>query len=144
MAGLSTSKARTRIVELFERDRRSARRSRQFTHHVKFYEKGDRPLEIITSRQWRHQDDGAASARRVARGRELHWYPAHMVARYENGERPSTGDWCVSRAALLRRAVPRWYGVTADGTPDRSRRLLPDESRLPIDPSHRRAGRLSP
>jgi valyl-tRNA synthetase len=28
------------------------RRAEPITHPVKFYQKGDRPLEIITSRQW--------------------------------------------------------------------------------------------
>ena len=78
---------------------------RPITHAVKFYEKGDRPLEIVTSRQWfirtlpfREQ--------LLERGRELQWHPPYMRARFENWvERPER-RLVRQPAALLRRAVP--------------------------------------
>ena len=47
---------------------------REITHPVKFYEKGERPLEIVTSRQWfvrtlERRDE------LLARGEELRWHP---------------------------------------------------------------------
>ena len=52
LSGLSVSKARTRIVEQLQSTGDLMGEPRTITHAVKFYEKGDRPLEIITSRQW--------------------------------------------------------------------------------------------
>ena len=52
LANLSAAKARTKIVELLKASGDLIGDPRPITHSVKFYEKGDRPLEIITSRQW--------------------------------------------------------------------------------------------
>jgi valyl-tRNA synthetase len=107
---------------------------RPITHNVKFYEKGDRPLEIITSRQWFFRTI-AHRPGLLARGEELHWIPAHMRARYENWVNGLSGDWCVSRQRFFGVPFPIWYRIGADGVVDHSARLLPAESDLPIDPS---------
>ena len=101
---------------------------------MKFYEKGDRPLEIVTSRQWfiRTMDHKEPL---LARGREMRWHPEYMQHRYENWVNGLTGDWCVSRQRFFGVPFPVWYAVRADGTTDYSRQLVPDESRLPVDPS---------
>ena len=58
---------------------------RPITHAVKFYEKGDRPLEIVTSRQWFIKTMDFREAL-LARGRELQWHPAvHAGALRELG-----------------------------------------------------------
>ena len=107
---------------------------RPITHPVKFFEKGDRPLEIVTSRQWfiKTMDYKAAL---LARGRELRWHPEYMQHRYENWVNGLTGDWCVSRQRFFGVPFPVWYPVRADGTIDYAQPLVPDESRLPVDPS---------
>ena len=51
-ADLSAAKARAKIVELLRESGDLLGEPRPITHAVKFYEKGDRPLEIVTSRQW--------------------------------------------------------------------------------------------
>jgi valyl-tRNA synthetase len=134
LAGLSVSKARARIVELLRADGALIGDPRPITHPVKFYEKGDRPLEIVTSRQWfiRTMDQKEAL---LARGRELRWHPEYMQHRYENWVNGLTGDWCVSRQRFFGVPFPVWYPILADGTTDFAHPLLPDESRLPIDPS---------
>ena len=71
----------------------------------------------------------------LGRGRELEWFPSHMRARYENWVNGLNGDWCVSRQRFFGVPFPVWYRVTADGTTDYESRLVPAESRLPIDPS---------
>jgi valyl-tRNA synthetase len=134
MSGLSAAKARARIVDLLRASGDLIGEPRPLTHHVKFYEKGDRPLEIVTSRQWFFKTIEFREAL-LARGRQLRWHPSHMAARYENWVNGLNGDWCVSRQRFFGVPFPLWYRLQADGTVDYAARLLPDESRLPIDPS---------
>jgi valyl-tRNA synthetase len=107
---------------------------RPLTHHVKFYEKGDRPLEIVTSRQWFIKTLELRETL-LARGRELRWYPAHMVARYENWVNGLNGDWCVSRQRFFGVPFPLWYRVGPGGAVTYDQPLIPPADRLPIDPS---------
>jgi valyl-tRNA synthetase len=134
LSGLSVAKARAKIVELLQADGTLIGEPRPITHPVKFYEKGDRPLEIVTSRQWfiRTMDHKEAL---LARGRELRWHPEYMQHRYENWVNGLTGDWCISRQRFFGVPFPVWYPIGTDGSTDFAHPLIPDESRLPIDPS---------
>ncbi len=134
LAGLSASKARVRTVELLRESGDLLGEPRPITHAVKFYEKGDRPLEIVTSRQWFIKTIEAREAL-LARGRELGWHPPYMQARLENWINGLVGDWCVSRQRFFGVPFPVWYRVREDGSVDHDARLLPAEDRLPIDPS---------
>jgi valyl-tRNA synthetase len=134
LAGLSATKARARTVELLRESGDLLGEPRPITHAVKFYEKGDRPLEIVTSRQWFINTMDAREAL-LARGRELGWHPTYMQARLENWINGLAGDWCISRQRFFGVAFPVWYKVRPDGTVDHEAPLLPSEERLPIDPS---------
>ena len=134
LAGLSAKKAQVKIVELLRESGDLQGDPKPITHHVKFYEKGDRPLEIVTSRQWFIKTMDYREAF-IARGREMAWHPEYMQARYENWVNGLNGDWCVSRQRFFGVPFPLWYSLRADGTIDYNRPLVPDESRLPIDPS---------
>jgi valyl-tRNA synthetase len=134
LAGLSAAKARARIVDQLKASGDLLGDPRPITHAVKFYEKGDRPLEIVTSRQW-FVKTMECREDMLARGRELHWHPPYMQARYENWINGLAGDWCVSRQRFFGVPFPLWYAVRGDGSIDYDARLLPGEDRLPIDPS---------
>jgi valyl-tRNA synthetase len=134
LAGLSAVKARARIVELLRESDSLVGDPKPITHAVKFYEKGDRPLEIVTSRQWFIKTMEHREAL-LNRGRELSWHPPYMQARYENWINGLAGDWCISRQRFFGVPFPLWYRIRPDGTVDHEARLVPDVHRLPIDPS---------
>jgi valyl-tRNA synthetase len=134
LAGLSAAKARARVVELLRESGDLIGDPKPITHAVKFYEKGDRPLEIVTSRQWFFKTMDYRG-RLLQRGREISWHPPYMQTRYENWINGLAGDWCISRQRFFGVPFPLWYKVSDDGTVDHASRLVPDVSRLPVDPS---------
>jgi valyl-tRNA synthetase len=134
LANLSAAKARTKIVELLKESRDLIGEPRPITHAVKFYEKGDRPLEIVSSRQWFIKTLDFREPL-LQRAKELKWHPPYMQARLENWINGLNGDWCVSRQRFFGVPFPVWYPVLADGSRDYARPIAPPEDRLPIDPS---------
>jgi valyl-tRNA synthetase len=134
LAGLSASKARAAIVELLGASGELIGEPRPITHAVKYYEKGDRPLEIVTSRQWFIKTIDFRGAL-LDRGRELKWHPPYMQARYENWVNGLNGDWCISRQRFFGVPFPVWYPIDSDGRVDHGRPMKARAERLPIDPS---------
>jgi valyl-tRNA synthetase len=134
LANLSASKARARIVELLKESGNLIGEPRPITHPVKFYEKGDRPLEIVTSRQW-FIKTMEFREELLARGAELQWHPEFMRHRYDNWVNGLSGDWCISRQRFFGVPFPVWYPIDANGQIDYARPIVADESQLPMDPS---------
>jgi valyl-tRNA synthetase len=134
LAGQSINKARAKVVELLRESGSMIGEPRPIMHNVKFYEKGDRPLEIVTSRQWFIKTMEFRSAL-VQRGREMKWHPEYMRVRFENWVNGLNGDWCISRQRFFGVPFPLWYPIDKDGSVDYSRAIVPDEAQLPIDPS---------
>ncbi|MER5453444.1 valine--tRNA ligase [Micromonospora sp. NPDC002389] len=138
LAGQTVNGARRRLVELLSDAGDLVGDVRPITHPVKFYERGDRPLEIVSTRQWYLRNGGRDADLRealLARGRELRWVPEHMRHRYEHWVSGLTGDWLVSRQRFFGVPVPVWYRLDDVGEPDWSHPLTPEDSALPIDPS---------
>ena len=121
LANLSATKARARIVELLKESGDLIGEPRPITHPVKFYEKGDRPLEIVTSRQW-FIKTMEFREELLARGSELQWHPEFMRHRYDNWVNGLSGDWCVSRQRFFGVPFPVWYPIARRRT-DRLRRV---------------------
>ncbi len=134
LAGLSAKKAQVKIVELLKESGDLQGEPKPITHNVKFYEKGDRPLEIITSRQWFIKTIDHRDAF-IARGQEISWHPEYMRARFENWVQGLNGDWCISRQRFFGVPFPVWYPILDTGAIDYANAIVPAESRLPIDPS---------
>ncbi|MFT4288201.1 valine--tRNA ligase [Nocardioides sp.] len=103
-----------------------------------FYERGEKPLEIVATRQWYITNGGRDAGLRdtlLADGAALTWLPAHMQHRYDNWVAGLNGDWLISRQRFFGIPFPVWYALDADGEPIYDRPLLPTEDQLPIDPS---------
>ncbi|MGY1815833.1 valine--tRNA ligase [Blastococcus sp. SYSU D00820] len=138
LAGKTPFSAQQRIVELLRESGDLQGEPKAITHPVKFFEKGERPLEIVTTRQWYIRNGGRDADLRealVARGREIQWVPEHMRHRYENWVEGLNGDWLISRQRFFGVPFPVWYRLDENGEPDYREPLLAPESALPVDPS---------
>jgi valyl-tRNA synthetase len=138
LSGKTVFSARQRIVELLLESGDMIGEAKPITHPVKFFEKGDKPLEIVSTRQWYLRNGGRDEALRdqlIKLGKDLKFHPDFMRVRFENWVNGLTGDWLVSRQRFFGVPIPVWYALDAEGNPDYDRVITPSESSLPVDPS---------
>jgi valyl-tRNA synthetase len=138
LAGLTAKAARSRVTDLLHAAGAVRGDPEPIRHAVKFFEYGQMPLEIVTTRQWYIRNGSRAPELRaalLARGRELQWHPEYMRTRYEHWIEGLTGDWLVSRQRYNGVPIPVWYRLDAVGQPVSDELILPAESQLPVDPA---------
>jgi valyl-tRNA synthetase len=140
LGGKTTFSAREAMVTLLRESGDLDGEPRPTQRMTNFYEKGDKPLEIVATRQWYIRNGGRDAELRsqmLKRGAEIDWIPAHMKHRYDNWVGGLNGDWLVSRQRYFGIPFPVWYALDAEGDPDYDHPLLPTEDELPLDPSTR-------
>jgi valyl-tRNA synthetase len=136
LAGKTVFSAKQAVVELLRESGELSGDPKPITHPVKFFEKGDKPLEIVSTLQWYIANgarDEKLRATMIERGREVNFTPDFMRVRYDNWVGGLTGVWLVSRQRLFGVPLPVWYELDANG--ERGAVIVPSEDALPVDPS---------
>ena len=134
LAGLPVDRARERAAAMLRKAGALAAPPTPVVQAVRFYERGTRPVEILTSRQWFIRTSELTPAL-LASSAELSWHPAAMRSRFQTWVEELPSDWMVSRQRFFGVPFPLWFPVADDGTVDHDTLLLPEEARLPLDPS---------
>ncbi|MCI5825684.1 MAG: valine--tRNA ligase [Arcanobacterium sp.] len=144
MAGKTTFSARKALVEALKASGEMIGDEEPTQRNTNFFEKGDKPLEIVMSRQWYIRNGGSAHIEAngkelrenlIHRGQELDFHPDFMRVRYENWVSGLNTDWLVSRQRFFGVPLPVWYKISASGDVDYEAVLTPNLDQLPVDPT---------
>jgi valyl-tRNA synthetase len=134
LEGRSVNQVRATVVDALRDSGALQGEPRAITHPVKFYEKGERPLEIVTSRQWfvatlAHREE------LLARGEQINWHPDFMKHRYQSWVEGLNVDWNISRQRFFGVPFPVWYPTDEQNVINFDAPILASLDDLPVDPS---------
>jgi valyl-tRNA synthetase len=141
LAGKTVKQARAAVVELLRDPSASATGAgaplqgepEPMEHAVRFYERGERPLEYVITRQWfvRLLDK---KDRLLAKGDAIRWHPDFMKVRYRDWTENLQLDWCISRQRYFGVSIPVWYPLDAEANPDYENPIVAEAEQMPVDP----------
>ena len=141
IVGKRTPSAKLLVVDLMRDPANSATGNgaplqdepKQIQHPVRYYEKGDSPLEYLTTRQWfvRMLDK---TDQMIEMGRKINWHPEFMRKRFENWTENLNVDWCISRQRYFGVPIPVWYPLDDQGEPQYDQAIIATPGMLPVDP----------
>jgi valyl-tRNA synthetase len=132
--GKTVTQVRAVVVEELRESGALIGEPRPITHPVKFYERGERPLEIVTSRQW-FVSTLSRREELLARGEQLKWHPDYMRHRYRSWVEGLNVDWNISRQRFVGVPFPVWYPTDENGEINFDAPIIPAVDELPVDPS---------
>ena len=144
MAGKTTFSARKALVEALQASGEMIGDAKPTNRMTNFFEKGDKPLEIVTSRQWYIRNGGRPYEEAngkdlrenlIKAGNGLAFHPDFMHVRYDKWVGGLNTDWLVSRQRFFGVPIPVWYRVSENGEVQYDDVIAPSFDQLPIDPS---------